>query len=462
MKLKTYPGHAIDANYSASSYSTSDSNQTKSTMGLLYEANWIATGEKIQLPTAVIPVKSPTSQNVYPQNFMKYVNGYKPATIRMKQNMKLHDEWDCDKSSNTPNATTPMFNPIYNHTKNNRHSTEYLIDSKKSADSKIKRSQTVVVKQPTSSHRVLNHKRIDIYGSRNNLRQNENIEYSLNASSSIFLKGSFGTEQCDENKSNCDIYNRIKAKNSEKSKTNSDLSSASSSSSSSNRMKYYQTLRFPTARKSSYSTLDEQFNKKCLLNPLAKNGTIRLKNHSNNNTNININNDEVRESESKASPKKEKKSSLSKMFYNTISAGSKLPKVFLGRSKSQRTKLNLEELRENSEEISYNNHDNNSRNVSSSTSSSSTLSTASPISFKSAPNMNDYKANPRLGAASNAESFVIPRPRFKLNNDSAYKYAEPVHTFARKRRTGNLTKNQNGMCKENKSDCSTSQGKINL
>lgn len=135
------------------------------------------------------------------------------------------------------------------------------------------------------------------------------------------------------------------------------------------------------------------------------------------------------------SGKKVKKNSFSRMFA-TISAGSKFPRVFLGRSgRNQRAKLNLEALSENAESQQSN-------------SSLSTLST-SPV-YPSSPSTTVdriVQLNRKHGSASSSDSdsFVIPRPRLIV----------PVHTYARQRRTGNLTDQSNN----NSKGCDRNKGK---
>lgn len=472
MKLKTYPGYAIDANFTVSKFNHDRTHESKSssTMGVLYEANWIATGEKIQLSPASTSLKcfQPEQHNA---PIMKHLNG---PTLRIKRDLKIYDEWDCD----TTKQNTQMLNPLYNHTQNNWHSSDYLTDlNGKNTDSKIRRSHTVVVKQPTSSVDIKNHGKIsfrDFYQNKNKQKSthenHNNNQYSKNISFDEER-----VEKRDDIKNDCDTYKKYSINTTKRrqyllgKKSDVSQSNSTDAESVSSRMNSYQSMNF-YASNENYDDLLKNKNfanntsstpSKFLLNPLAQNKSIKINHFDMTSSSGGKESQKLKENEVDGklctdidkNVKKEKKSNFSKMFYNTISAGSKLPKVFLGRSKSQRSKLNFTEFKEVLEEKNVNSE--TSRNLSSS--STSTLSTASPVSFKNCTvdsNSNQQKQIP------NSDSFVIPRPRLKITNDSSKfnAYAVPVHTYARKRRTGNIIKDQ-GMAttKNNKSDNSYKQ-----
>lgn len=144
------------------------------------------------------------------------------------------------------------------------------------------------------------------------------------------------------------------------------------------------------------------------------------------------------------SGKKVKKNSFSRMFA-TISAGSKFPRVFLGRSsRNQRAKLNLEDVSEHAES--------QQSNSSTSTLSSSPVYPSSPSATVDKPNATFSAANRKHGSntSSDSDSFVIPRPRLIV----------PVHTYARKRRTGNLASDQSINNKNSTNECDRNKGKI--
>lgn len=220
---------------------------------------------------------------------------------------------------------------------------------------------------------------------------------------------------------------------------------------STNRMNCYKTLNFYAQNKAS-ENLEKKVNDKgakALLNPLARNKSIKI-NHfdmlATSKEPQKLKPEEIDgrlcDTNGKSGKKVSKKNSFSRIFA-TISAGSKFPRVFLGRSgRNQRAKLNLDELSENAESQQSN-------------SSNSTLS-SSPV-FPSSPSTTIDKAQnrnfsatirkPGSATSSDSDSFVIPRPRLIV----------PVHTYARKRRTGNLVTDQS----IKSTNCDRNKGKAN-
>lgn len=529
MKLKSYPGHVIDANFSVGKYNS---------MAVLYEANWNATGEKSQFaPTA----SSKSNHNIstlghyqsrvdqiraYEDNKTQYSNTssiYRPSSIHINngrvQNNIINNndnnqttnsnsdnyassEWDCDNVK----QNTQMINPLYNHTQNNWHSSDYLSDRFTDSKAQIKRSQTVIVKQPTSTNvkNSLNFRAIDfnkdfhqnhqqhqqIKNVKQTFEQQQNHDHERSAPNqylNYYHNNKTKNKNGIDKKHNCD--NLEQEQNSTKTPASS-LSidadsnkkkisllkeniqrlsisnSADTEKSLVNRMNCYKTMDFHASTEGCDGDLQNRnFAKsaspsKILLNPLARNKSIKI-NHfdminaakdlqqlkDEDNGKLYSGNDVAPKKE------KEKKMSFSKRFYNTISAGSKLPKVFLGRSKSQRTKLDIVEFNENFEQEKQTSEA--LRN--SSSSSTSTLSTASPLSLvgneKSSsidlPNITRKKLPTAPTANKDSDSFFIPRPRLIV----------PVHTYTRKRRTGNLAKDHPMTNQNNTIKTHTSNGK---
>lgn len=441
MKLKSHPGFAIPANLSLDKHNS---------MGLLYEANWMNTNERMRQTYS----KSNVNLSFYPsgnshrdsvvssisslgqyQKQLEHVKayeadqksastrsirdfqGYKPSSLKSSKSFKQHNEWD-----NEPKPKDVIHNPLYNHSQNNWHSGEYLnnVNHQKRIDQKLKRSQTVIVKQPSAAEKNFQGDidLKDFYHRRKHLED--------------FGNGIAGPRNCDSVSINNSLHHDC-----------SNNLSALARSNSNNRMNCYKTLNFFTPNKSTFVVEEVEHGEngkvaapRALLNPLARNKSIKI-NHF----------DMVREPQklkpeeidgklcdfSSGEKKVKKKNSFSRMFYNTISAGSKFPRVLLGR-KGQRAKLNLEELSENAENQQSN--------------SNSSVSTLSSSSIDKSP-LELVRPQPRKNGSatsSDSDSFVIPRPRLIV----------PVHTYARKRRTGfNLTDQSISNRKKSDSDRNT-------
>lgn len=474
MKIKSYPGRAMEAN--------NDSMDKHSSMGLLYEANWMNANERINQT----PLTTFSKSNVNISSLGKYqdqlekikayeadqqaevgatrslrdFNGYKPSTLKIKKSQHQYNEWD----SEPPKTKDVIHNPLYNHAQNNWHSTDYLTNiSNKRTDPKLRRSQTVIVKQPTSSA-FERHSGIDVQGEidlkdfyrrRHQLRQLEEkhlMKYpnGLNVHLEHDAPNVNGIQKnCDSMSDNNDsLYHDCSSNLSALSRNRNNINGTVNDAST-NRMNCYKTSSYfaHNNNKSNGSVVGDELendssnHSRVLLNPLARNKSIKI-NHFDMVTTAKepqkLKPEEVDgrlyDTNGK-SGKKVKKNSFSRMFA-TISAGSKFPRVFLGRnSRNQRAKLNLEDLSENVAESQQ------------STSSSSTLSSNSTPSTN---NIN-YSATTRKNdsaTSSDSDSFVIPRPRLIV----------PVHTYARKRRTGNLTTDQS-INKDN-NNCDRNKGKM--
>lgn len=467
MKIKSYPGFAIEAG---------DSEDKHGSMGLLYEANWMNANEQIKQA----PLTAYSKSHVNVSSLGKYqeqikaleagrkveatrsfrdFNGYKPSTLKLRKNTRQYNEWDSEPKP-PPDV---IHNPLYNHAQNNWHSSDYLTN--KRADPKLRRSQTVIVKQPTSAvgDRFTDASAgefdiRDFYRRRHQLRQLEEQHQNKFASGlSVHLER--GASDCaDRNgiQKNCDsvsdnndsLYRDCSANLSALSRNNRNDTVNNASA---NRMNCYKTSNYFAHSPSSVVASEDGGNEvggngkagaKVLLNPLARNKSIKI-NHFDMVASARypqkLKPEEIDgqlcDTNGK-SGQKVKKNSFSRIFA-TISAGSKFPRVFLGRSgRNQRAKLNLEALSENAESQQSN-------------SSLSTLST-SPV-YPSSPSTVDriVQSNRKHGSSSSSDSdsFAIPRPRLIV----------PVHTYARQRRTGNLTDQSNS----NSKGCDRNKGKYN-
>jgi hypothetical protein len=483
MKIKSYPGRAIEAN---------DSLDKHGSMGLLYEANWTNANERINQT----PLTTYSKSNVNISSLGKYqdqlervkayeadhqpetrmlrdFNGYKPSTLRIKKNPRQHNEWD-----NEPSKTKDVIhNPLYNHSQNNWHSSDYLTNlnnlaSGKRADPKLRRSQTVIVKQPTSAASE-RHYRADVQGEidlrdfylrRSQLRAIEEKHQNKfpNMLSVHHEHGAANRIDANGIPKNCDTMsdNKVSLYHDHSTIHLSALARNHSDTvhnTSANRMNCYKASNFfvaPSSRNNVIGSNGElcenemisngKATARVLLNPLARNKSIKI-NHFDMVTTAKepqkLRPEEVDgklcDTNGKSGKKVSKKNSFSRIFA-TISAGSKFPRAFLGRGggkNSQRAKLNLEELSENAES--------QQSNSSLSTLSSSPVFSPSNVEKKNATNRKHGSAT-----SSDSDSFVIPRPRLIV----------PVHTYARKRRTGNLNSDQsisntngtNGNCDRSK------------
>jgi hypothetical protein len=461
MKIKSYPGRAIEA---------SDSLDKHGSMGLLYEANWMNANERI----SQTPLTTYSKSSVNVSSLGKYqdqlerakayeadhsqpetrtlrdFNGYKPSTLKIKKNLRQHNEWDNEPPSKTKDV---IHNPLYNHTQNNWHSSDYLTNlaSGKRADPKLRRSQTVIVKQPTAAASERHHLGSfqgeidlnDFYQRRHQLRlideQHQNKFpnlLSVHPAPTRIDVGNGIPKNCDSMSAR-----RISLRDHRE-----HLSALARSDTSANRMNCYNTSSYFGHGGERCENDNGTGTARVLLNPLARNKSIKI-NHFDMVTTARepqrLGPEEIDgklcDTNGKSGKKVSKKNSFSRMFA-TISAGSKFPRVFLGRggsSKSgQRAKLNLEELSEHAE---------SQQSTSSlSTLSSSPVFTPTNVEKKNAANRSKHGS----ATSSDSDSFVIPRPRLIV----------PVHTYARKRRTGNLNSEQS-ISTTNGSNCDRSKGK---
>lgn len=497
MKIK-YPGQAVATSNLPSSH------HHHSSLGLLYEANWANANDRIT-PT---PLSTYTKSNVNASSLGKYqrhleqikayeiervsddssqsrtvkdFHGYKPSTLKREKSQKQLNQWDDElKYRNI------FHNPLYtNQTAHNWHSSDFLNGSSngnkepppfnnenyyrpKNNDPKIKRSQTVIVKQPTSQFSAHNRTAADelhgdfdvkdFYRRRAQLRQaEEKHQNRFQKSLSIHSReddddGGSNSVNAINNTNfnngkhhrNCDSMSNIRNDSSfnfNSSSSAANLSKLTLDNAShyitANRMNCYKIPNFAASSENVGKPHDRTVNEKILLNPLARNRSIKI-NHfdsvrrksqkssdddgrlcdfngnSCEKTSLSSNSSAA----SSSAAKLKKKNSFSRMFYNTISAGSKFPRVFLGRTKSQRSKLNLDELSEQMESP------NSTSSVSTLSSTSSKQQQQSNHSQHDAQNQAKVKSG---SISSDSDSFLIPRPRLIV----------PVH-LPRKRRTGNL------------------------
>lgn len=433
MKLKSYPGYAIDANFYVTNYNS---------LGVMYEANWNTSNQKQDLTKGAKLLRInnvDSSLGCYQKRVDKLreletdqqrkniiENSYRSSKLKViKNKTESNDEWNCDihKQNNAP-----ILNPLYNHSQNNWHSSDYLPFSNiKNTDTSIKRSQTVIVKQPTTSRHLYRTEKkhmLDLKGSLpDQWSFNNGEENRTNRVNKL-------DRHCDT-ESDCDIINgrfeniRLSAPNTKNKAYDTYC---------------YKTMYFRTLnegneklRNSSFATETSTSKEKEILDSVARqniktnhlNAIGIIRDIENSKTSKSAKEFEISSNNIDTNLKKDKKSGLTKFFYNTISTGSKIPKVLLGRSKSQKNqRTNVSEINES---FQRNLHAKDNLNKSSS-SSASTLSASSILNT----NNNKTSLKPDL------ETFSIPRPRLIV----------PVHSYARKRRTGNLNKDQS-ISKEN-------------
>lgn len=436
MKIKSYPGRAIFAN---------ESPEKLNSMGQLYEANWMNANERIKQTSHLAYSKSNSnisSLGKYQDQLERAKNleidqpnertlrdfhGYKPSTLKIKKSLVAYNEWD-----NEPNTNDEVFhNPLYNN-QNNWHSSGYLPNkSNKRSEPKLRRSQTVIVKQPTTDLDDNIQGEIDLrdfYRRRHQLRQNE-----------------LQTTNANVVQKNCDI---VPDYNDSFYSSNLSASTRNHKETSANRMNSYTMATFfeqNENKDNSENCENKTGNGKILLNPLTRNKSIKINHFDTLGKPQRLKPEEVDgglcDTEG-LKGKKTKKNSFSRMFA-TISAGTKFPRVFLGRgSKNQRAKLNLEELNENAES--------QQSNSSLSTLSSSPTYPSSPSAIADLSKFSN-SSNRKHGSAtsSDSDSFVIPRPHFIV----------PVH-LPRKRRTGNLASEQSISSKAR--NCDRTKGKTSI
>lgn len=438
MKLKSYPGYAIDANFYVTNYNS---------LGVMYEANWNTSNQKQDLTKGAKLLRinnNDSSLGCYQkrvdklreletdQQRKKFVeNSYRLSKLKVNKNKtESNVEWNCDIQKQN-NAL--ILNPLYNHSQNNWHSSDYLPFSNiKSTDTSIKRSQTVIVKQPTTSRNYYKTEKkhmLDLKGSLpDQWSFNNGEENRTNKVNKL-------DRHCDT-ESDCDILNgrfeniRLSTPNTENKANNTYC---------------YKTMYFRTLnegneklRNSSFATETSTSKEKEILDLVGKqnikmnhlNAIDTMRDIESSKLNKSANEFEICSNNFNTNLKKDRKSGLAKFFYNTISTSSKIPKVLLGRSKSQKNqRTNVTEINES---FHKNLHGKDYLNKSSS-SSASTLS-ASPILNA---NLNKPSLRPDL------ETFSIPRPRLIV----------PVHSYARKRRTGNLNKDQSISKESNDGQC---------
>jgi hypothetical protein len=434
MKIKTYPGYAIDASKIASN---------EHQQPLPYEENWIKVFQKFQ--------SKGTTQLSNKEGVWDDRIGIdrRPQTVRMKKNLPFTEEW---------NSFDENINPLYKHTHANWHSSasdlkdRQCVQTMTPKTTKIRRSHTVIVKQPTFKNErdfvttdsslpsfinqrgdSLFHRSLFLPRKGEHAKLSDNGDWHVNES--CFAEDDDVEEEVEKKKKEKESFYRsihdtpflaatttTAVKSYEESRHNIY-----------NRMQCYETTNAFAENLQKHSVENKLLPSKVLLNPLAQNKNIKL-NHL-----------DVREAAKQAAAaateelnddpsvnggnvkkgKSEKKNGLSKLFYATIS-GSKLPKMFQKSLRSRRPELNIER-----DEIA------SARNASSSSSASS-VSCSKSDGFdtkKYAAAAAASVVQPKNAATTPSDMFVIPRPRLIV----------PVHTYARKRRTGNLTQSQRNL-----------------
>lgn len=389
MKLKSYPGYAIET--------TKDTNNK---VQLSYEANWVSVLQNFQSPSVLTKNSKAVLRDK--EERVLFVHERKPQTYSSKNNFTFTEEWY--------NKSEEFTNPI----QNNWHSVNNLrLNHSLSNNSKIRRSQTVIVKQPTFSkeNETIDEKNEDQLSQRKNIfiRKStfanaesikEKSKLPINDSNKRY-ESCFDEKDENKKKENESLYRNIRdnpftIKSYEECRHNTY-----------NRMRSYETANVCTQDLQKH-TEKIPLPSKNLLNPLARNKSININRFATADT-------ENLGAESEKKNKPEKKNGLSKLFYNTISV-SKLPKMFLKQSKNRETESDLLDVESNS--------------------------LPATTSFFSRSKSDELRLNTNFTVAkSSNEMFVIPRPRLIV----------PVHTYSRKRRTGNLSHNKKCSDENNKS-----------
>lgn len=369
MKLKSYPGYAIET--------------TKS-----YEANWVSVLQNFQSPSVLTKNSKAVLRDK--EERALFVHERKPQTYSSKNNFKFTEEWYNSEQ---------VINPIQNnwHSENNLRNNHNQL-----SNSKIRRSQTVIIKQPTFSKE---NKTIDEKYEDHQLSQRKNIfirKSTFANAQSIKEKSKLPINDSNKRYESC-FYENDENKKKEKESLYRNIhdnpftikSYEECRHNANNRMRSYETVNVCSQKHTENIPLPS----KNLLNPLARNKSININRFATKET-------ENLYAESEKRSKQEKKNGFSKLFYNTISV-SKLPKMFLKQSKNRETERNSIDINSNSLPAS--------------------------TSIFSRSKSDELYLNTYLNVAKNSsDMFVIPRPHLIV----------PVHTYSRKRRTGNLSHNK--------------------
>lgn len=417
--MRNYPGKAVDATLTM---------DQSSAMGVLYEANWINAHESIKVPSRFLTQKNlngisslgnyqrtleqikAIEDKTKDENITKTIrelSGYKPSTLRRK-NRRQYVEWDGMKDGDVKEKIKLTETGIKNNNNNISQTAEYNtynssngIKKEKNLknDKGLRRSQTVIIQDGTLDVK-------DLFQRKQKLKQQQQ-QIQLNCDKSGYVNVKNLNQFCDVNKklhdyeviddfeSNSHDYEPVIFKNNIK---NNKLIE--------NRMSSYNSSTEPILIS---SIRDKK------INPVSRNKSVRI--------NSSISPQKIENGTSpktiEVSPiKTHQRSGLKKLIYNTISAGTKYPKEFL-------------------------------KHINSNNNNGAVVVGGVGGGGNDTPQLNDIKLKSysptrlttivsgttppsrKPGSSSSQESddfFSIPRPRLIV----------PVHTYARKRRTGNL------------------------
>ena len=412
MRIKGYPGRAIDVNLSL---------EENNSMGVLYEANWSNAHENLvqqkmandepngrlqnesslgryQRTLDMINAKEAENKDVSRTQIIKNIGGYKPTTLR-KIKRRQFSEWEqidentqISESKNNESQTTEY---------NNINQSVTAMEKNKKAPN-LRRWNTTMGKHDdrpkiTNYREVLQSENCD-----KTLKNKKNYSFSDSFSENRKLNHHYETIDCD---------NKLKTNRNGKTFDNElnglrtlEVNDRMNSYKMSNNFcsEVYKRENVKHIPKSS-ATLSR--NKSIKGKPILDEIPIDL----------------LPRLEINKTTEKDKITGFGKMLYNTISAGTKFPRIFLKNSLNK----SIEE-------------ETDPRKIES-PSSASTAALQSSKSSKSSPR-SIISEEPKISRYSKAsisstdsDSFAIPRPRLIV----------PVHTYARKRRTGNLVNEKN-------------------
>lgn len=409
--MRNYPGKAVDATLTM---------DQSSAMGVLYEANWINAHESIKLPSRFYNQKNSngiSSLGNYQRTLeqikaiedkskdenitktIRELSGYKPSTLRRK-NRRQYVEWDGmkdgdvkEKIKNTETGIKSVSQTAEYNTYNNSNGTKK--DKNLKNDKGLRRSQTVIIQDGTLDVK-------DLFQRKQKLKQQQ-LQLNCDKSGYVNVINKNSNKFCDVNKklhdyeviddfeSNSHDYEPVVFKNNIK---NNQLTE--------NRMSSY------TEPILISSIKDKK------INPVSRNKSVRINSVSPQKIENGASPKSIELSPTKTKKDETPRSGLKKLIYNTISAGTKYPKEFLKHINSSNNGVGGGNDTPQLNDSKLNSH--------SPTRLTTIVSGTTPPSRKP-------------GSSSSQDSddfFSIPRPRLIV----------PVHTYARKRRTGNLVADQ--------------------
>lgn len=429
MKLKSYPGYAIEANQNINSINK---------VQLSYEANWVSVLQNFQSQNAAA-LRNDSKAALRDNKEEKVLLGVHHERKKPQNNINNNDAFKF-------NEEWYNFDEFLNPLVNQQQQQSY---TKNKANSKIRRSHTVIVKQPTFNAEeekerkklvkndddlLLLNQRKNLFISRKNFNSDnssahgakEKLKLPINNTNKRY-ESCFDENAVDENKKKESFYRNTPTTTTPYDDSPFTIKSYEESSrhnNTYNRMRCYETPTVTTApannvcveKLQKQSVENIPLPSKNLLNPLVVGNKLNRFTVENNHHQQHLFSlppplpiPPPQENHVGGVEKKDKKNGFGKLFYNTIS-GSKFQKIFLKQLKSNRS----------STENSLLNFDESS--ASSSSSKSNIFSRSKSDELKLDVNL------PETKISSDCDIFAIPRPRLIV----------PVHTYSRKRRTGNL------------------------